>query len=261
DAVVFVAETPDKAAEALKAVLERACEALKGVPEETRAANPDGTTRYMRPRPGAARMYPETDIPPIQITGDVITKLRQNLPELPEQKLQRLMRQYSLNQKLARQLLDLELGELFETIAKESKALPTTIAVFLTENMKALKREGVPTEKVSEIQLKEMFKALASGELAKEALPEVFTWLAQNEGKTLQEAIRSLKLEMLPEEEIERIVDKVVEKNRENVEKREREAFNLIVSLVMREIRGKAKPERVIEIVKKKLETLGSKVP
>jgi glutamyl-tRNA(Gln) amidotransferase subunit E len=74
DAIVFVADNPENAKEALKAVLERAKETLKGVPEETRAANPDGTTRYMRPRPGAARMYPETDIPPTQITEDHIKK-------------------------------------------------------------------------------------------------------------------------------------------------------------------------------------------
>src|SRR4030067_3554743 len=68
DAVVFVADNAENAADALRAVLERAREALSGVPAETRAANSDGTTRYMRPRPGAARMYPETEIPPSLIT-------------------------------------------------------------------------------------------------------------------------------------------------------------------------------------------------
>src|SRR5208283_3876947 len=63
DAVVFVADTAENVLDALKAVVERAQEALIGVPAETRTAKEDGTTRYMRPRPGAARMYPETDIP------------------------------------------------------------------------------------------------------------------------------------------------------------------------------------------------------
>ena len=69
DAVVFVADTPENVLDALKAVVERAQEALVGVPAETRTAKDDGTTRYMRPRPGAARMYPETDIPAQQITA------------------------------------------------------------------------------------------------------------------------------------------------------------------------------------------------
>jgi len=122
DAVVFVADTKENAIDALKAVTERAREALRGVPEETRAANPDGTTRYMRPRPGAARMYPETDVPPIKISKDHIEELRAKLPEMPEQKLQRLMKEYGINRKLANQLLNSDYCDLFEEIVKETKA-------------------------------------------------------------------------------------------------------------------------------------------
>jgi Glu-tRNA(Gln) amidotransferase subunit E-like FAD-binding protein len=82
----------------------------------------------------------------------------------------------------------------------------------------------------------------------------VFTWLAQHEDKTLKEAICGLGLKMLSKEEIEKIVDKIIEANRETIEKRGKEAFNLIVGLVMKEARGKAKPENVVEIVRKKLE-------
>ncbi|MDH7477752.1 MAG: Glu-tRNA(Gln) amidotransferase subunit GatE [Candidatus Bathyarchaeota archaeon] len=254
DAIVFVADTPENAKDALKAVLERAKEALKGVPEETRAANPDGTTHYMRPRPGAARMYPETDIPPTQITKEILKKISANLPEPPEQKLKRLMEDYKLNQKLAKQIIDSEYAELFETIIKETGVSPTTVAAFLTETLKALKREGIPIEKVPETQLRELFKNIASGELAKEALSDVSTWLATHEGKTLKEAIYSLGLKMLSKEEIEEIVDKVINANKETIQKRGKEAFNLIVGLVMKEARGKAKPEKVVEIVRKKLQ-------
>ena len=68
DAIVFVADEQKNAKDALKAIVERTRIALKIIPEETRAANPDGTSSYMRPRPGAARMYPETDVPPIKLT-------------------------------------------------------------------------------------------------------------------------------------------------------------------------------------------------
>ncbi|MEM3090436.1 MAG: Glu-tRNA(Gln) amidotransferase subunit GatE, partial [Candidatus Bathyarchaeia archaeon] len=203
DAAVFVADAPENAMDALKAVLERAREALKGVPEETRAANPDGTTRYMRPRPGAARMYPETDMPPIRLTEEYLTSVKMCLPELPEQKLQRLIRDYSLNQKLAKQIMDSEYTELFETIAKETKVSPTTIAVFLTETIKALKRDGVTVEKVSENQVREIFKSLSLGEITKEALPDIVIWLAKNEGKSLKEAVEILGLKTLSIEGLE----------------------------------------------------------
>ncbi len=76
DAVVFVADTGENVLDALKAVVERAQEAITCVPAETRTAKDDGTTRYMRPRPGAARMYPETDIPAQPITDQLVEKVR-----------------------------------------------------------------------------------------------------------------------------------------------------------------------------------------
>ncbi|MBI4141442.1 Glu-tRNA(Gln) amidotransferase subunit GatE, partial [Candidatus Woesearchaeota archaeon] len=58
DAFVIVADEQDKAQKSLLAVIQRANEAIVGVPSEVRKANDDGTTSYLRPMPGAARMYP-----------------------------------------------------------------------------------------------------------------------------------------------------------------------------------------------------------
>ncbi len=253
DAVVFVADAKENAEDALRAVLERAREAIKNVPEETRAANPDGTTRYMRPRPGAARMYPETDIPPIQVTVELISRIRKHLPELPEQRLKRLMREYDLNQKLAKQLVDSEYTELFETIAKESRVTPTTIAVFLTETMKALKRDGILTEKVSETKIREVFKALGAGEITKEALPDIVAWLSKNEDKTVKEAVESLGLKTLTKEELKKIIDDIIVKNKDLIEKSGAKAFGIVMGMVMKEVRGRANAETVSELIKQRL--------
>jgi glutamyl-tRNA(Gln) amidotransferase subunit E len=257
DAVVFVADTPENARDALKAVLERALEALKGVPEETRAANPDGTTRYMRPRPGAARMYPETDIPPIQLTEEYVNSIRQHLPELPEQRLQRLMRDYGLNQKLAQQLMDSEYLELFEEIAKENRIPPTTIAAFLTETLKALKREGTPVERLTDNHIREIFKALRDGEITKEALPEIASWLAKNENRTVKEAVESLGLKVLSRDELEKIVDQIMSRNKSLIERNGQKAFGPIMGMVMKEVRGRANAEVVGEIINRKLAEAG----
>ena len=253
DAVVFVADSPENSRDALKAVVERTRETIEGVPQETRVANPDGTTRYMRPRPGAARMYPETDIPPIQITEDQIHKINSSTPELPEQKLKRVIEEYKLNEKLAKQILDSQYSELFEAIIKESGVSPITTAVFLTETLKALKRDGIQVEMVSEGQIKELFRIAGSGELAKEAIPEVISWLSKNEAKSVQEAINSLGLKMLSEEEIERIIDRIIAANKDTIEKRGQEAFGMIMGMVMKEVRGKANASLVNEILGRKL--------
>jgi glutamyl-tRNA(Gln) amidotransferase subunit E len=253
DAVVFVADVPENAADALKAVVERAREAIDDVPAETRAANADGTTRYMRPRPGAARMYPETDIPPSLITSAFVEKVRQNLPEPAEKKLERLMKGYSLNEKLAKQIADSEYSELFEVIAKESGVSATTVAAFLTETLKALKRDGVQVEKVSEPQMREIFRRVGSGELVKEAVADVFGWLSAHEDKSLRDAVDSLGLKMFSKAELEILVDRAIAANRQAVEKLGKNAFGMLMGIVMKEVRGKANPELVSKLLKERL--------
>ena len=254
DVVVFVADNPENVRDALRAVVERAREALEGVPEETRASNQDGTTRFMRPRPGAARMYPETDIPPVQVTEEHVEWVSSHLPELPEQKLHRLAKEYRLNEKLAKQILDSEYGELFEVIAKESKVSATTVAAFMTETMKALKRDGVPVERIPEAHIRDVFKCVGSGQVTKEAVSEIVTWLAQHEGSTVQEATRSIGLKMLSKEELEKTIEQAIQTNRKLIEERGANAHGAIIGIVMKRVRGKADAALVSELVKQKLE-------
>ncbi len=257
DAIVFVADTLENATDALKAVTERAREALRGVPEETRAANPDGTTRYMRPRPGAARMYPETDVPPIQVTEEILETLRARLPELPEQKMDRLMRQYGVNAKLARQVLDSEYAELFEEIAQETKVSPTVIAVTLTETLRALRRDGVEIEGISDGRIKDLFRLIGLGEVAKEAIPGILLWLGKHEGASVKDAVEGLGLTMVSREKLERMIDDVLRENERLVRERGTNAFGPLMGVVMGRVRGRAKAETVSEILKGKLEQFG----
>ncbi len=254
DAVLFVADKPDKAEDALKAVVERAREALQGVPAETRAANPDGTTRYMRPRPGAARMYPETDIPPIQVTEEHLKETSSRLPELPEQKLERIAKEYRLNQKLARQILDSEHGELFETIVKESNVSPTMVAVFLTETLKALKRDAVQVDVVSTDHMRKIFELVGSGNLMKESLSDVIVWLSRNEGKSVQEAIGGLGLKTVSTDELETMIEKVVADNRKLIQERGEASFGVLMGIIMKDLRGKIDPGQASKMLKEKLE-------
>jgi glutamyl-tRNA(Gln) amidotransferase subunit E len=253
DAVVFVAEVKENAADALRAVVERAKEALVCVPAETRVANADGTTRYMRPRPGAARMYPETDVPPLQVKAESLEKLCAHLPELPEQKMKRLLKEYGLNEKLAKQMLDSEYGAVFEVIVKESKVSATTVAAVLTETLKALKREGVAVETVSDRQLRDLFRLVGAGGLAKEAISDVITWLAKNEDATVGQAVEKLGLGALSAQDLEKIIDDVIQSNKALLANPKVNAFGALMGIVMQKVRGKAKAEAVSELLQKKL--------
>ncbi|MEM1508053.1 MAG: Glu-tRNA(Gln) amidotransferase subunit GatE [Candidatus Bathyarchaeia archaeon] len=253
DAIVLVADKIENAMDALKAVVERAREALKGVPEETRAANPDGTTRYMRPRPGAARMYPETDVPPVKITKDYLEKLKKALPEPPEETVRRLMGEYGINEKLARQLSDSEYTDLFEAIVKETGVTPTVVAATLTETFKALRREGVNLDAISDEQIIEIFRLVSLEKTSKESIPEIVRWLAKHEDAAPSDAIRELGLTMISEDDLKRLIEEYLEKNRSLVMERGIGALGTLMGIIMRDLRGRVKPETVNKVLREKI--------
>ncbi len=255
DAIVFVADSIENAVDALKAVVERAKETVSGVPAETRAANADGTTRYMRPRPGAARMYPETDIPPAPMTKAFIAQAKRGLPESAESKRNRLKHEYALNDKLVMQMVDSEHCPLFEEVVHAYKASPTTVAVFLTETLKALKREGIETETVSDQKLREIFRLVGSGEITKEAISDVFIWLSKHVGKGVIDAINVLGLKVLSEQEIERLVDKAIAENKETIQKLGKDSYGMLMGRIMREVRGRTDPAGVGKVLRGKLDS------
>ena len=119
DAIAIVAAKKGNAEKALDAVVARANQALLGVPEETRRALPDGNTEFMRPLPGAARMYVETDIPPIVVDEKKLERIRKMLPELPEQKVKRYIDEYKLNKELAERMSLSENSKLFEELVEK----------------------------------------------------------------------------------------------------------------------------------------------
>jgi glutamyl-tRNA(Gln) amidotransferase subunit E len=253
DAVVFVADTNENSCDALRAVVERAREAIIGVPAETRTAKTDGTTRYMRPRPGAARMYPETDIPPVSITDALITRTLSSLPEPAGEKLARFYKEYDLNEKLAKQIIDSEYCDLFEAIIKESDVSATVVAAFMTETLKALQRDGVQVERVTDEKTKEIFKLISAGLLAKEAAADVFIWLSKHEYENAPNAIANLNLQMFSKAELEELIDRVIATNKKSVESLGQRALGVLIGSVMKQVRGRADPNLVSELVKERL--------
>ena len=215
DAAVLVVSDEHSAMDALKAVLERAKEAIRGVPEETRAARPDGTTTYMRPRPGAARMYPETDIPPMTITQEYIESLRSRLPPTLEETAKRLQQKYNLSKQLVQQLIDQEVNDVFERIVEKYGVQPSVVAATLTETLTSLRREGVAVDELPTSLFEELFQLLKEGVFAKEAIRDILAWAAANRGRSVMDAVNALNVRAPPREELEKAIDELIAKNQE----------------------------------------------
>ena len=144
DALVLLAG-PRGAVERVVPLLEaRLKQAVKGVPAETRGATESGETRYMRPRPGAQRMYPETDIPDFQVTDGVRKRVAGLVPERWTAVVKRLQGRYSLSEDLALKVYDSDSSAEFEGLAKGVKLEPSFVASTLVDLPTRLAREGVP---------------------------------------------------------------------------------------------------------------------
>lgn len=254
DAFVVIADQKENAFDGLRAIVERAREAIHLVPDETRAANPDGTTHYMRPRPGAARMYPETDVPPVSVGAERIRRLRENLPRMPGEIAKELQTRYSLSPKLAVQLVDSEyLATFAEIVSVRENVAPSYVATVLTESLKSLQREQVPVENLSEDHLKQVFELVAKGSTAKESALDLLKWLATNPESNASQAINELNLGMLTRADLEGIITKVLAENTSLIKENRSNVLGKMMNLVMGEVRGKADPKMVNDLLRVRL--------
>ncbi len=261
DAFVLVAEKEERALKALEAVVKRAAAALDGVPAETRAALEDGTTKYLRPRPGKARMYPETDIPPLEITEGMHREADKIKPEPLEAKIRRFREEYKLSNELIEQVIrDVRL-DLIEKLMERYKEVipPKVIASIFTVTLRGLKREGVNIDSITDNQLEELVDMIAKGEIAKEAAEDLLKLAAERPSESLRKLAREKGFTSISKEEAERIIELIIKDNLNVVLERKERSMGLIMGKVMSKLRGKIDGKIVAEMVRKKLEEIISK--
>jgi glutamyl-tRNA(Gln) amidotransferase subunit E len=113
-----------------------------GIPIDTRLATQSGETKFLRPRPGAARMYPETDIPPIIITNKELSEAQNNIPKSWDDSIKELETKYKINPQLAEQIFDSRYIGLFEKIDEKIKTNPTFFETIICSTITNLERSG-----------------------------------------------------------------------------------------------------------------------
>ena len=248
DAVVLVADATETAHLAIEAVTERARAALDGVPEETRDANEDGTTRYLRPLPGAARMYPETDVPPVEPDPSEV-----ETPELLTEKVERYQAQHGLDAGLAEQVAYGRRFTLFEAAVDEgvdSTLAANTLESTLTE----LRRDDVAVGNLTDDHLMDVLLLVDDGDLAKEGIGDVLTVLADRPDLTAEEAVEEAGLAGVGDEEVREAVVEVVERNADQVEEEGMGAFSALMGEAMGALRGKADGEQVSDALRAEIQ-------
>jgi glutamyl-tRNA(Gln) amidotransferase subunit E len=248
DAVALVADGAETAELAIEAVAERAATAIEGVPEETRGANEDGTTRYLRPLPGAARMYPETDVPPVEPDPAAV-----DTPELLTERVERYQAEYGLDEGLAEQVAYGRRMPLFER-AVEMGVDATLAARTVESTVTELRRDGVPVEALTDDHFEGVFALLAADDLAKEGVPELLTALAEKPDRSAEAAAEAAGLGSAGEEAVREAVVEVVERNADQVESEGMGAFSALMGECMGALRGKADGDVVSDVLREEIQ-------
>jgi glutamyl-tRNA(Gln) amidotransferase subunit E len=251
DILVIVSGDESRCRKAIHAVADRVNQLLMGVPEETRRALENGDSEYMRPLPGSARMYPETDIPPIPLDPKDLERIQNNLPELIEDKIARFSKQYKIQEELARQLIQNGMADIFE---KAAKILidPVLVASTLTSTLTYLRRESVPMDNLTEHHFLEIFRALHEKKFSKEKLPEIINARAENPALGIEEILKKAGAEAMQLDQLRHIVRDVVSTHQEaltlpNPEK-------ALMGPVMERVRGRISGKLVAEVLKEEVE-------
>ena len=255
DAFILVAGPKDKAHNALNEVIERAKDAIIGVPEETRRAQDNGNTEYMRPLPTASRMYVETDIPTEIIDPERVARIASNLPELPAVKKERIQKEYSLSDELAEQLVQRNNADLFEEIKAELPKMDATkIASDIVSTIRDLKRDGYDVKKLNKDVLVEIF-ALVDNDVIPAAKTEVI-FKDACEDISPMDSVKKNNLEKLSEDTVAQGIKEIVEENKSMIEERKMGAMGPLMGKAMAKFQGKADGKIVSKILTKEIQNI-----
>jgi len=258
DAFIIIADEEEKCKKAISTIIDRVKLAFDGVPEETRGANEDGTTKYLRPRPGKERMYPETDIKPLYINYDIIKEAEKLKPEPVEKKLKIFIEKYNFSQELADKVInDINLGFIEELINKYgNRVQPSFIASLFVSIFKGLKSKGIDVDSLDENKIEDIVKLLAEGKIAKEAIEEIIEKATNQVEKSIDDIVNEMGIKTISIDEAKEIIDDIVNSNKDLILAKGDRAMSILMGRAMEKLRGKIDGKTVSELLKSRIENI-----
>ena len=249
DAFVIVQAEEKKAEKAIETVLERCKEALKGVPEETRNALEDGNTEYSRPLPGAARMYPETDLAPVIVGKKDLARIAKQLP-LTVKARETLYSEKGLSGKLVEGMKLSNFACFFETLL-EKGIKATTAASLLLDGITQLRREGVTS--ISNEMVETALVLEKEKKISKDILLDFLREWSKSPESKAEEILKGMKVERADESQLQKVIAGIIEKNKGIVEAKGERAIGALMGDAMRQLKGKADGSSISRMLKEEL--------
>jgi aspartyl-tRNA(Asn)/glutamyl-tRNA(Gln) amidotransferase subunit B len=221
-------------------------------------------TIFMRSKEEALdyRYFPEPDLPPLIINQSWIENIKNNIPELPEERKERFIQDYKLPHYDANRLVEVKpLGDYFERAAKNYNNYKQLANWILGELLRYLGQENIDIDKslitpVALIELLELIdRGIISGKIAKNIFEEMFK-TGQSAALLVQ---KSGSTQISNKEEIDDIIEKVVRDNYETVQdyiSGKEKAIHFLVGQVMRYTKGRAQPDIVLSQLRDRIKRI-----
>ena len=218
---------------------------FSGVVPETRSARLDGVTVFSRPRPGSARMYPETDIPYISIDDNRVKELSKNIPKPWNLVVDQVCKKYGINKTLAENIFDSRYFSLFEKIISKTSINPSFVISKLTEDLVSFERQGYDTSILTDEVLFCLFMQLNNSRISKESIPIIFEKLLKKEVNDVDEVIRAFGTERVTEGYVDKTISRIIDENDSVISEKGLDAIGLLMGRCMEILRGKIDGEKV----------------
>ena len=216
DAFILIFGKEKKTRNAMNLVIDRIN--IQGVPKEVRKVTPENLTRYLRPMPGASRMYPETDIAPLKVNNINVLK-----PETLDQREKAL----PLNSEESKQLVSKELDKQFKKLNQKYE-LPKLISRILLHMLPQLKEEGA---NIINSDLEKVLDLFKEGKIVKEGISNALLQSSNNEDIQINSGnVKS---------EVNEFIDNLVKEKEDFIRERGMGAVGALMGPVMSEFKGK----------------------
>ena len=204
------------------------------------------------------RYFPEPDLLPLKVTDEMIQKISKQIPELPKEKRERFAKDYKLNNYIANLLANnQDMSSYFESVAK--KIDPTLAANWIFGELSAALNKAelsILQSPISATELAQLLARIEDGTVSGKIAKTIFERLWHGEGTT-DEIIEKQSLKQVTDENaIEKIIDQVLRDNPDELaayRAGKDRLFGFFVGQVMQLSTGKANPQQVNDLLKKKL--------
>lgn len=231
------------------------------VVQETRLWDEEnGITRPMRSKEEAMdyRYFPEPDLPAVVISDERLLKMKEDMPEFADEKLNRFIKEYGIAQLEAKPLVsDLALADYFENLVKLTNSPKQACSWVLTEILRVLKEKNISIEQfnISENNMAQLISLINTNVISSKIAKEVFAKMLDSTLTAEEIVKRDNLVQVVDNDYINELVDKIISENPQSVEDLKAgkdRAIKHLMGQAMKLSKGKANPKLVTDLILEK---------